>query len=305
MPPVISVVIPTYNRSALVVEAVESALHQSIPPNEIIVVDDGSTDDTERVLARYDRVRYVRQANAGQSSARNHGIRIARGEFVAFLDSDDLWPEDRLERQLAALSLHPELDLIFGLEAKFTDQKQFDHCEIRDREVLACLRSADYLVPAPFDLLLLEDFVPTSSVLFRRHCAAKAGPMDRTVEPAEDYDFWLRLALQGCRFGFVNAVLSRRRVHAGNLVNQWVKMTVATCHVLSRYQEHSSLMRERVARRLSGLHYDLGSRLFYDRDFKRALYYFRLVSPSGRTRVIWAAKLAAARLLTVSVAKGC
>jgi glycosyltransferase involved in cell wall biosynthesis len=102
--PTVSVIIPTYNRGALLVEAVESALAQRRPPDEILVVDDGSRDDTAARMAAYgERVRYVRQANAGPSAARNHGFRLARGEYLALLDSDDLWTPDRLERQLEVL----------------------------------------------------------------------------------------------------------------------------------------------------------------------------------------------------------
>jgi glycosyltransferase involved in cell wall biosynthesis len=96
--PAISVVIPTYNRGSLVARAVDSALRQNLPPAEIIVIDDGSTDQTADVLARYgDSIRYVRQRNGGASESRNNGVRLATSEWVAFLDSDDLWMEAHLE----------------------------------------------------------------------------------------------------------------------------------------------------------------------------------------------------------------
>jgi len=296
--PKVSVVIPTYNRAKMLVEAVESALQQTHPPDEIIVMDDGSTDDTERVIARYSgKLRYVRQKNSGPAAARNHGMRLASGDFIAFLDSDDLWVPDRLERQFAALKSCPDLDFIFGLEAKFTAEQQFDGCEIKDRDVWKSLNSVDYVVPEPFKLLLEENFIPTSSVLFRKRCIATVGFIDESLQQAEDYDFWLRFALHGCRFGFVNSVLCHRRQHGGNLVNQWVDRTSSTAAVLSRYRDHSPVQRERIARRLSDLYYDLGSRLLYQRNFDRALHYLRLASPSGHTRLVWSAKLAVARLL--------
>lgn len=296
--PTISVIIPTYNRAKLLVEALESAFQQTRLPDEILVMDDGSTDDTERVVAQYgERLRYIRQKNAGPSAARNHGIREATAEFVGFLDSDDLWAKDRLERQLASLALHPELDFIFGLEAKFTVEQQFDRCEIKDQEVRKCLDSLNCLLPDPFGLLLKENFIPTSSVLFRRSCIGTVGFMDESINQAEDYDLWLRFALHGFRFGFVNAVLCYRRQHDESLVNQWVNRTRSTAAVLSRYRDQSPAQREYVARRLSGLYYDLGSRLLYQRDFGRALYYLRQARPSGRARFIWTAKLLMARLL--------
>src|SRR5262245_37852496 len=109
----VSVIIPTYNSGPLVVEAVESVLRQTQPATEIIVVDDGSTDDTQERLAAYrDRIRCVRQSNARVAAARNTGLALASGEIVAFLDADDAWHPHKLERQLAVLREHPQIGLL-------------------------------------------------------------------------------------------------------------------------------------------------------------------------------------------------
>jgi glycosyltransferase involved in cell wall biosynthesis len=111
--PTVSALIPTYNAGHLVVRAIESVLAQSSPASEIVVVDDGSTDDTaERVAAFGESVRYVAQPNAGASAARNLGIASSRGEFVAFLDADDVWHPRKLEAQLEALARHPDLGML-------------------------------------------------------------------------------------------------------------------------------------------------------------------------------------------------
>jgi glycosyltransferase involved in cell wall biosynthesis len=108
---VISVVIPTYNSAAVLADAVDSILTQTRPADEIIVVDDGSTDGTAEVCGAYgDKIRYIRQANQGASIARNAGISAARGDWLAFLDADDVWEPRKLELQLAALDQHPEAD---------------------------------------------------------------------------------------------------------------------------------------------------------------------------------------------------
>ena len=105
----VSVVVPAYNYARYLPKAIDSALGQTHPPLEVIVVDDGSTDDTPRVLAAYaDRIRVIRQANQGAGAARNAGIAAARGEYVAFLDSDDLWHPRKLELQLARFASDPE-----------------------------------------------------------------------------------------------------------------------------------------------------------------------------------------------------
>lgn len=298
MAPKVSVVIPTYNRAGFLAEAVESALEQTCPADEIIIVDDGSTDHTEQAVARHrGRLRYIRQKNSGPAAARNHGIRIASGDFVAFLDSDDVWVKNRLEFQISAIAKYPDLDFLFGLEAKFNIEQQFEVNGIKQQDVWETLRSIRCIVPEPFNLLLRENFIPTSSVLFRRKCIGTVGFIDESLQQAEDYDFWLRFASLGCRFGFVNAVLCRRRLHQGNLVNQWVKRASSTAAVLARYRDHSPAGSEHIARQLNGLYYDLGSRLFYQRDFENALHYLRHASPTGYQRPVWLAKLAVANVL--------
>ncbi len=123
--PFISVIIPTYNSASMVGEAVESVLGQTLPPGEVIVVDDGSTDGTEAVCGRFGgRVRYVRQANARASAARNHGVAISRGEWLAFLDADDLWEPDKLDLQLAGIRQHPEADFCVTAALAWSTHRQ-------------------------------------------------------------------------------------------------------------------------------------------------------------------------------------
>ena len=110
----VSVIIPTYNRAGFVAEAVRSARAQTYPRKQIIVVDDGSTDDTARRVAAFEGVEYHYQSNRGQGAARNHGLRLAKGEYVASLDSDDLWDEDFLARSVECLEA-------WGLDFVFTN----------------------------------------------------------------------------------------------------------------------------------------------------------------------------------------
>ncbi|MBF0245598.1 MAG: glycosyltransferase family 2 protein, partial [Planctomycetes bacterium] len=112
----LSVVIPTHNRSSWLVHAIESVLAQSLPAREVIVVDDGSTDDTDEVVARYSGLTYLRREQGGPSAARNAGAAISTGRWLAFLDSDDRWLPAKIERQLQWLEAHP------GVEAVYTDE---------------------------------------------------------------------------------------------------------------------------------------------------------------------------------------
>ena len=181
MTPTVSVVIPTYNYAGYVGEAIDSALAQTAPPHEVIVVDDGSTDDTPAVLARYaGRVRVIRQANAGLSAARNAGIRAAGGEWVAFLDSDDAFHPRKLERQLAAAVRRPDLDLI-ATQAFSTEPRAWAEA---DDPPLRPVTAEDTAVRTPFS---------PSSVLVRRRCFDAVGLFDPDLRSVEDRDMWVRV----------------------------------------------------------------------------------------------------------------
>jgi len=200
----VSVVIPAYNTARFLRESIDSALAQTHPPLEIIVVDDGSTDDTPAVLASYgDRIRALRQSNAGVAAARNAGLALARGEYVAFLDSDDIWLPRKLELQLACFAADPALGLV--------------HCgfEEFDRGQKIFLDGMEGWVAD--ELLLLQREVisaPGTSILVPRRIANEAGGYDPRMRLGEDWDFCYRIATR-YRVGYIREVLLRYRMHAG------------------------------------------------------------------------------------------
>jgi len=175
----VSAVIPTYNYGRFVVEAVESALGQSWPV-EVIVVDDGSFDDTRQRLAGYgDRIRYIYQENRGLSAARNTGIRAARGEWVAFLDADDVWHRDKTAVQLNAAARAGEFDLVGspGRTEPLPEQLPPD-------PPVRPLTVRDFLLSTPIN---------ASTAIVRRRCFDEVGFFDETLRSVEDRDMWLRL----------------------------------------------------------------------------------------------------------------
>jgi glycosyltransferase involved in cell wall biosynthesis len=182
----VSVVIPTYNDGCFVGQAVESALSQTVEPAEIVVVDDGSTDDTRARLLRYgNRIGYRYQVNLGLSAARNAGIAHAIGDWVALLDSDDAWHPQKLERQWKVASGHPDYDLIGTSSRRFRDElpKALSFSgEPRTTEI--SLRSLVYGV----------SFGSGSGALISKRCLARAGPFDESLRAVEDLDLWLRIA---------------------------------------------------------------------------------------------------------------
>jgi len=201
--PLISVVIPTYNNASLVVEAVESVLAQTYERSELIVVDDGSTDDTAERLARFgDRLRFIRQENHGVPTARNAGIRAGQGELVAFLDSDDLWLPRKLEVSVRPFLEDAELGVVY------TDFRLWD-MNTGKRYVYPVYRKSGWMAR---DIFRECRGVTTSTIVARRRYLDQAGLFDEAFIHAEDWDLFVRLA-EVCRFQFVPEVLTVRRRH--------------------------------------------------------------------------------------------
>lgn len=192
--PLVSVVIPTYNRSGLVLRALRSVLSQSMQDLEVLVVDDGSTDDTAAAVTALDdpRVRYLQQHNAGVAAARNRGIREARGQLLALLDSDDEWSPDKLARQLACLRESPaRVALVY---TGVVDD---------DGEGGLSVRLPTHRGDVSRDLLQVNVLHGgSSSVLMRRHVVATVGFFDESLPAIEDHDYWIR----ACRFFEVDFV---------------------------------------------------------------------------------------------------
>ncbi|HEX8844379.1 MAG TPA: glycosyltransferase [Pyrinomonadaceae bacterium] len=184
MKPRISVVIPTYNYGHYLPAAVESVRAQGWPDLEIIVVDDGSTDDTPRVMKELagDDLRYIRQENAGPAAARNRGIRESSGEWIAFLDADDLWMPEKLAVQMDELQKHPDASFSYtDTRVRFPDGTERDvKCEPAGNNLLL--------------KLLTGNQFSTPTVVVRRQCFLKVGQFEAELRTGEDWDMWLRLA---------------------------------------------------------------------------------------------------------------
>jgi len=204
--PRVSVIIPTYNAGPSICQAVDSVLDQTFADYEIIVIDDGSTDDTRERLEPYSgRIRYIYQENRERSAARNNGIRCARGEYSAFLDADDYWLPDKLAKQVALLDTHPELGLVFAWAAAFDSRGRV-------------LRTLGTDFPAEgaegmdaFEMLALRTSPPTLTVVARLACIREAGMFDQQVCQGEDWGLWLRIALRH-KIGFVPEILAYYRL---------------------------------------------------------------------------------------------
>src|SRR5438105_1351985 len=201
-PVTVSVVIPTHDRGRVVVEAIESALAQTHPPLEVIVVDDGSTDDTaERVGSVRDaRVRYLRRPHAGVSAARNAGIAAATGDHVAFLDSDDLWKPDKVEAEIAVLARYPAAGGVFS-DLEKLDGATFVPSFMRHTRVFSRLLAdrvsgdSRLLSPRGLYLCLLQEVpIKTPALTLRRSALQRVGGFNEAWTSSEDWEFLLRFA---------------------------------------------------------------------------------------------------------------
>ncbi len=184
--PIVSIITPTFNRARFIGQAVESVLAQTIGDYELLIIDDGSTDNTAEVVAPFlgdHRIQYQVQRNLGQSVARNKGLKAARGEFICFLDSDDAWVPDKLEYQLAVMDHNPEVDIVHGDEIIIDEQ---GHELSREN-----IRRYSGIISRQ---LLADNSVSINTAMVRRHCFDALGGFNTGYGVADDYELWLRFS---------------------------------------------------------------------------------------------------------------
>lgn len=205
----ISVVIPTYNRASILSAAVNSVLGQTYPQREIIVVDDGSMDDTQQIIEHFkDQVKYIRTVNGGASAARNVGVRHSRGELIAFLDSDDEWRVDKLKKQAELISA--------GFDMVISD------IEITDNERGSYTTQLRRMLPSDgqmFEQVLKFPEITCSSMLIKRNVFDALGGFDESLKTAEDIDLLLRAAYS-YKLALVPEPLVRYRKSSDSLSNK-------------------------------------------------------------------------------------
>ena len=202
--PRVSVVIPTYNCERYIAQAVTSVIEQANCNYEILVIDDGSTDNTQAVLAPYsDRIRYIYQKNQGVAAARNHGISLAKGEFIAFLDSDDYFLSDKLAGQIARFDAEPNLGIVHSGWVRVNPHG----------EKLIEVKPWEYVPKLSLETWLKWKPVLPSAMMFRRHWLELIGGFDSRFPPAEDTEMVWRLALKGCQSGWLRRVTVSYRQH--------------------------------------------------------------------------------------------
>lgn len=225
----VTVIIPAYNRADLLPETLASLLDQTRVPDEIIVVDDGSTDGTPDLLANYDPpVRVIRQENRGLAGARNTGIDAAQGDLIAFLDSDDLLLPASIERRAEYLETHPAVDVVYS--------------DVNLLQGTRILGTYTQRAPRPrpsgsvFAFFARDNLMPLHGFMLRRDCLAH-NRFDASMNPAEDYDLWVRLAAQ-YRFHYIDEPLAVYRLHDTMMTRvYWDKMVAANVAIMERIRQ--------------------------------------------------------------------
>lgn len=198
----ISCVIPCYNAERFLAAALDSVFAQTCPVSEIIVVDDGSTDRSAEVVAHHaDRVRYVVQPNAGPAAARNRGVELSAGAFIAFLDADDVWRPRKLEHQMARFAQRPELEICVTHLSAFWEE------EVRHEQARRGALGEGNVLPG----------YVMQTMLARRQAFEKVGPLNPALRYGEDTDWFIRARDAGLAIELMPDVLLLRRFHANNL----------------------------------------------------------------------------------------
>ncbi len=236
--PEVSVIIPTYNRRDLLREAIASVLAQTYQEFELIVVDDGSTDDTREIVREFPQARYVFQANRGVSAARNHGVALSRGRFLAFLDSDDVWQPRKLETQVGFFATHPEAHICQteevwlrnGVRVNPQNKHRKPRGDIFAQSLHLCL-------------------VSPSAVMLRRELFERTCGFDESLPACEDYDLWLRIAVTEPVFLIDTPLVLRRGGHADQLSRRFWGMDRFRVRALCKLLDSgvlSAMQREQV-----------------------------------------------------------
>jgi glycosyltransferase involved in cell wall biosynthesis len=254
--PKVSIVTPLYNSSPHIERTLDSVLAQTRVDWEAILVDDGSTDDTRRVVEPYlrdPRFSYTQQRNQGIAGARNTGIRAARGDWVCLLDHDDRWLPTKLERQLAFTEAHG-LDISATDAVVVQDEARRRYSDHFTPEVLRDLgRSPGEDSVALFRLLIQGNFLCASSVMIRRSCFDRVGLLDAQCAPADDYEMWLR-CMPEARIGYLHEPLIEYYLHQHNYSHDQFRMIRKELYALrktrsamaSTSREYRDLLSQRI-----------------------------------------------------------
>ncbi len=267
--PEVSVIVPTYNYAHFIEDCLKSIFAQTYNDFEVIVVDDGSTDHTSKVLAAYRKdIHYIYQENKGLPAARNTGIKASKGKYLAFLDSDDLWLPEKLAEQVRIIREDSDMGIIFS------DANAFQEGTILRESIL---KEEKICTGFCFQRLFMGNYLIMPTVLIRKSCLTKSGLFDETLTAVEDYDLWLRIAAF-FKIGFVDKILAMYRVHPSNMSKDFCRLLDNEIRVIQKiikmYPEKMIELGKKVGIRLCSLFNQYGLELIDEGKIDIAKRYF-------------------------------
>ena len=260
--PTVSIIIPTYNRSQLIGRSIKSVLNQTYRDFELIVVDDGSTDDTEKVVAGFkdERIRYVqREKNGGEAAARNTGIKAAKSDYIAYQDSDDEWLPEKLARQVELLrDALPEVGVIYTGFWKVDNQKKtyipFSWVRQKNGNI--------------HEELLNGNFIGSPVALIKKECFDRVGPFDERLRNLVDWEMWLRIS-KLYHFRCVDEPLAIAHYNSGNVSYNPSSLIEALELVLEKHRDKFEGEKKLLAKHWM----NIGNLLVAEGDVKKGRHY--------------------------------
>lgn len=224
--PLLSVIMPSYNTAHFIGEAIDSVINQDYPHIELIVVDDGSTDGTvETVRAYGERIQLITQQNQGSAAARNAGLAVARGELIAFLDSDDVWLPGKVRTQVEYLRRNPQVQMVYGrwnvwkpeADGSFAPPTTLESEKSTSAEPPGIVAEGSGWL---YNRLLFASLLHTITVLARRSLIEAVGPFDTALKRGQDYDYWIR-ASRITEIHQIDRILAQYRLHGEGCIRKW------------------------------------------------------------------------------------
>ena len=252
--PLVSIILPTYNRANLLPRAINSVLSQDYSNWELIVWDDGSTDNSEDVIRAFldSRLKYFYAENHGAAYARNRCIEVAQGEYLAFLDSDDEWCSGKLELQIKTMLSFPEIDILFGdfinIDVISGEKHRTFDKYTGAMDALGKIQLQDdlYLIRTNMpEILTLGNFIAMDTVMMRKEVIKRTGYFAENLRRSEDFELWWRMGLDGVRFAYQNQVLLYRYKELDSLSHASIFFSKSTIDALNLcYQNAKQKKRE-------------------------------------------------------------
>jgi len=246
--PLVSIILPTFNRVDLLPRAIQCVLAQTYPSWELLIWDDGSSDDTHEVVQSFqdDRIRYYYDENHGKPYALNQAIQRSQGEYIAFLDDDDQWTKSKFSQQLPLMELNAGVDLVFG---NYRNRNIVDHTEgigfAQSSKGLSYLttkkikKRCHLIIDGFLKGIAKSNFIAFDSVIVRREILKLLGPFNEDLHTSEDFEYWWRFGLCDCNAGYTEDIVLNRFKYPGSLSGRSLKsinkhlMTLDTCTELS------------------------------------------------------------------------